>query len=197
MIDLTTYTTSIISALTVSIPYIIGALIGACTTLVVYSLNEHSKNKEKKDERLAARRMIKFEIDHDLKLLEEFFIEINEATEENNRSLGYNMGNLSFPPVDKAVFNKYSFLLSDSKENEFEMVYNFYRNIGDLEIIHSKTTKLSDKSYNPVYVSTVMHGSLQHGNTGEKQYSNKFTELWKEFETIINYLIQNGNPISL
>ncbi|MEN6294126.1 MAG: hypothetical protein ABFD07_19195 [Methanobacterium sp.] len=186
--------------LTPSIPYIIGALLGAFTTFFGYCLNEYSKKKDKNDKRLAARRMIKFEIDHDLKLLEEFYSEIKDAAEENEGSLGYNMGNLSFPPLDKAVFNKYSFLLSDSKEKEFEKVYNFYRVLGDLQIIHSKTSKLSNKSYCPM-IAKDYYGNIKELpfslNNGEEEYSNQFSELWEDFKSIICSLIKDGNPVNL
>lgn len=185
--------------LTPAIPYIIGALVGTFTTFIGFCLNEYSKIKDKNDQKTAARRMIKFEIDHDLQLIEGFYSEVKSAAEDNGRSLGYNMGILPFPPVDKAVFNKYSFLLSDFKEkNEFENVYNFYRVIGDLEIIHSKTRKISNKSYSPITMRSIDGSVVKHmGNTSETQYSNQFTELWNEFKSIISSLIQEGNPIIL
>lgn len=183
--------------LTPSIPYIIGAFLGAFTTFFGYCLNEYSKKKDKRYQRVAARRMIKFEIDHDLKLLEEFYSEIKDAAEENDGSLGYNMGNLSFPPADKSVFNKYSFLLSDSKENEFENVYNFYRIVGDLQIIHSKTGKISKKAYQPIYSPINLNENAISGDTGESEYSSQFTEFWAEFELLICSLIKEGNPIIL
>lgn len=183
--------------LTPSIPYIIGALIGAFTTFLGYSLNEYSKNRENKDKRLFARQMIKFEIDRNRQLLEEFYREIKDAAEINGRSLGYNMGDLSFPPVDNTAFNKYSYLLSDSKENKFEKIYNFYRIIGDLEIIHSKTAKISHKSYKPRYSKLRTHVlTLMPGDTGEGEYSTQFIELWREFEVDICSLIKS-NPIIL
>jgi len=197
MIDLIPYTTSVISTLTVSIPYIIGALLGAFTTFLGYSLNEHSKNKEKKEKRLAARRMIKYEIDRNLQLLEQFYGEIKNNAEDNKRSLGYNLGNLSFPFVNEAALDKYSYLLSDSKENEFENIYKFYRFMEDLQLIHYKTGTLSDRSYSSTQIKNVLGKTVKEIVDGEEAYSNQFTELWVEFESIICSLIEEGNPIIL
>jgi hypothetical protein len=62
--------------------YIIGFVSTIIVALLVYSLNVRSTEKEKKEQKIAVHKLIKVEIDQNIKYLEIFLNEIKKESEK-------------------------------------------------------------------------------------------------------------------
>jgi hypothetical protein len=175
--------------------YIIGFISAIIVALLVYTLNVRSTEKEKKEQKIAVHKLIKLEIDYNLKLIKDFFNEINEKSKEDNEEKRYILENIPIPPLNNGMYNKFALFLPNSV-TEFEKLYEFYRNLDDLKFKYNKMILILTRdnsivlhSFSPEVPDQVRPGRMPESD------EILLNELWNEFEEIIDKLLDKGNPI--
>ena len=142
-------------------------------------------------------KLIKVEIDQNIKYLEIFLNEIKKESKKNETNLGSSMGSLPLPPLNTEMYNKFALLIPSSfNDSEFEKLYDFYRSIDNIKFIYSKMVSKVEESNSivmrPVGSSESIHTPAE---IGYWLYGEDLAELWNEFEEISAKILEIGNPI--
>jgi hypothetical protein len=173
---------------------IIGIIIGIVGVLLGFFLNMFKEWYNNRNQTKLIQKLIKYEIDHNLKLIEDLFNEMKLNSKENEKEKYDIIRDIPLPPLNNGMYTK--FALSMSNVPEFEIIYDFYRYLDDLKFKYNKMILILSKDHSFIMYSgnPTQPGVTRPGSMPESDIMI-LKELSNEFEEIIIKLLNKGNPI--
>ena len=171
---------------------IVGVIVGVILGFLLNIVKEWYNNKNQTQ---SIKLLINYEIDHNMKLIEDFVKEINEISIENEEEKPHNLENIPLPPLNNGMYNKFALFLPNSV-SEFEKLYEFYRNLDDFKFKYNKMILILTKD-NSIVIHWVSPEVPDEVRPGKMPQSDEIllNELWNEFEETIDKLLNNGITI--
>jgi len=166
---------------------IIGVVIGVFLGFLLNIFKEWYNNRNNTK---SIQKLIKSEIDHNIKLLKIFINDVNKLSKDKSPMVEY----FPLPPLNNKMYSK--FALSIPNTLEFKKIYEFYRFLDDLEFKYNKMITILSQDHDITFIPVdPRKPSVTRPGGMPRSDQDLIKELWNEFEEIIINLINEGNPI--
>ena len=194
---------------------IIGTIAG---TLMGYFLNKRSHREETEDRIKSTRMLIRLEIDKNLEMLNELWLDMinldsnnyEEIKDEENTkvNLAYKLAHSNLPSwMYESWKSQFSFVPIALNENEIKNITDFYSDLDNIESIYNSLSSLMNQDEEN-YRAHQLKPRKSNKNDSllefisnidyppSRIFPNRAPFFWERFEKSTLKLIENGNPLN-
>ena len=190
---------------------IFGTLIGALFGFILSEWGtSRRENRNEKKQAQASRAIISLEIDLNLELLREFWLQpINQiqdkqkSLDEQKVALANNFIETPIPEWSREVFNSQLHLITNAlHQQEVVKVFQFYDRLRRLEAIRNELILAKEVQRNELQAARNKDGSRNFGRyaiamaySPPTPFNEKAVAFWNECESLVAQLFVKGNPL--